>query len=320
MRNESLLLNFVVPTTVRDVLPSADLAWLKNVMVIAKPKSGATASGIVDYTSVTDIKAQTDSKCYELLEMGMNKISICFAASLADAKTLLDADTTHRYMTLLIDPEFDDITVALAWTGREYVLGWHTATKADALAAAAGKDVCAFYDVADTAGILMYRAFGQFLSQNTWKNLQLTRLDDSNSYGITDLGVAEELFAAGVSFALTDPEYKTCLALFAAGKATIVAPYILKQARIQTQSLFVQYLSLRNPNYTIREAGMIENYLNSNMQQIYVQTDLVEKLSIKVDLDPATDDWYVAGILQVRKPRAIWRMKLDFYQDIIEGV
>ena len=319
MSNESLLLNFVVPTTVRDVLPSADLSWLKNVIVIAKAKSGSSATGIVDYTSVADIKEATDSKCYELLEMGMNKISICFGTTLAAAKTLLDGDTAHRYMTVLIDPAFDTINDALTWT-RDYVLGWSTTDKAKAIAAAAGSDVCAFFDTADEDGILMYRAFGQLLSQNTWKNLQLTRLDDSDTYGITDLGVAEELFSAGVSFALTDPEYKTCLALFAAGKKTIVAPYILKQARIQTQSLFTQYLSLRNPNYTIREAGMIENYLNSNMQQIYVQTDLVERLSIKVDLDSNTDDWYVAGVLQVRKPRAIWRMKLDFYQDIIEGV
>lgn len=319
MSNESLLLNFVVPTTVRDVLPSADLSWLKNVIVIAKPKSGSSATGIVDYTSVADIKEVTDSKCYELLEMGMNKISICFGTTLASAKTLLDGDTAHRYMTVLIDPAFDTITDALAWS-RDYVLGWATTDKAKAIAAAVGSDVCAFFDATDENGILMYRAFGQLLSQNTWKNLQLTRLDDSDTYGVTDLGVAEELFNAGVSFALTDPEYKTCLALFAAGKKTIVAPYILKQARIQTQSLFTQYLSLRNPNYTIREAGMIENYLNSNMQQIYVQTDLVERLSIKVDLDSATDDWYVAGVLQVRKPRAIWRMKLDFYQDIIEGV
>lgn len=317
--NESLLLNFVVPTTVRDILPSADLSWLKNVIVIAKAKSGSSATGIVDYTSVADIREDTDSKCYELLEMGMNKISICFGTTLAAAKTLLDADTTRRYMTVIIDPEFNDISVALGWS-RDYVLGWATDDKDDAIAAASSSDTCVFFDAADTNGILMYRAFGQLLSQNTWKNLQLTRLDDSDAYGITDLGVAEELFNAGVSFALTDPEYKTCLALFAAGKKTIVAPYILKQARIQTQSLFVQYLSLRNPNYTIREAGMIENYLNSNMQQIYVQTDLLERLSIKVDLDPATDDWYVAGVLQVRKPRAIWRMKLDFYQDIIEGV
>lgn len=319
MSNESLLLNFVVPTTERDVLPSADLSWLKNVMVIVKPKTGATDTGINDYTSVAAVKAQTDSKCYELLEMGMSKISVCLAATLADAKTLLDADTTRRYMTLLVDPAFNDLTAALAWT-RDYVLGWHTTTKADAKDAAAGDDVCAFYDAVDTNGILMYRAFGQFLSQNTWKNLQLTRLDASDTYGITDLGVANELFDAGVSFALTDPEYKTCLALFAAGKKTIVAPYVLRQSRIQTQSLFVQYLSLRNPNYTIREAGMIESYLNNNLNQIYVQTDMVEKLRITVDLDPTTDDWYVAGVLQVRKPRAIWRMKLDFYQDITEGV
>ena len=57
--NESLLLNFVVPTTIRDVAPSADLSWLKNVMVIAKPKSGSSATGIKDYTSIAAIKEDT---------------------------------------------------------------------------------------------------------------------------------------------------------------------------------------------------------------------------------------------------------------------
>lgn len=317
--NESLLLNFVVPTTIRDVTPSADLSWLKNVMVIAKPKSGASVEGIKDYTSIAAIKEDTDSKCFELMEMGMNKISVCYGATLAAAKAVLDADSSHRYMTVLVDPAFDDITEALSWV-RDYVLGWQSSTKADAIAAATAKDVCAFNDPNDTAGILMYRSFGLFLSQNTWKDLQLARLDDTNAYGITDLGTANELFAAGVSFALTDQEYKTCLALFAAGGKTITAPYILRQAKIQTQSLFVQYLSLRNPKWTRREAGMIESYLNNNLDQIFVQTGLVNELRLVVDLDVTEGDWYVAGVLQVEKPKAIWRMKLDFYQDIVEGV
>jgi len=319
MANESLLLNFVVPTTIKEAAPSADLSWLKNVMVIAQPKAGSSASGIVDYTSIAAVKTDTDSKCFELMEMGMKKISICYGATLADAKALLDADTTHRYMTVLIDPVFTDITAALAWT-RDYVLGWQSSTKADAKVAAAAKDVCAFNDTADTNGILMYRSFGLFLSQNSWKDLQLARLDDSNTYGITDMGVANELFDAGVSFAITDPEYKTCLALFAAGGKTITAPYIARQAKIQTQSLFVQYLSLRNPKWTKREAGMIESYLNNQVDQIFVQTGLVNQLRLVVDLDTTEGDWYVAGVLEIEKPKAIWRMKLDFYQDIIEGV
>lgn len=319
MSNESLLLNFVVPTTIKETTPSADLSWLKNVMVIAEPKTGATDTGINDYTSVAAVKAQTDSKCFELLEMGMSKISVCLASSLTAAKALLDADTTHRYMTVLVDPAFNDLTDALAWT-RDYVLGWQSSTKADAIAAASAKDVCAFHDATDTNGILMYRSFGQFLSQNSWKDLQLARLDDTDAYGITNMGTANELFAAGVSFAITDPEYKTCLALFAAGGKTITAPYILRQAKIQTQSLFVQYLALRNPKWTRREAGMIESYLNNNLQQIFVQTGLANELRLVVDLDTTEGDWYVAGVLQVEKPKAIWRMKLDFYQDIIEGV
>lgn len=314
MVNESLLLNFVVPTTIRDVVPSADLSWLKNVIVIAKPNGDTT--GFVECTTRAAVEAVTDAKCYELLESGMSSITVLAVSTLAAAKTALDADTSHRYLTVLIDPAFTTITDALAWT-RSYVLGWSTTTKADAKTAAAGKDVSAWYDESDTYGILMYRAFGQFLSQSGWKNLQETRLDDSDEFGITDLGTAEELFDAKVSFAVTDPEYKTCMTLFAAGGKTIAAPYLLKFANIQTQSLFLQYLSLRNPNYTIREAGLIESYLANKLNEIFVQTNLLEAISITVELDPAINDWSVSGTLQVRKPRAIWRMKLDFYQDMI---
>lgn len=314
MANESLLLNFVVPTTIRDVLPSADLSWLKKVMVIVKAKAD---SGITDCTSKTAVQAVTDSKCYELLDSGMNMITVVAADDLAGAKELLDADKSHRYLTVLVDPAFDDLTEALGWT-RDYVLGWATADKASAKAAASGKNVCAFFDENDASGILMYRAFGQFLSQNTWKNLQLTRLDDSDTLGISDLGVANELFDAGVSFAITDPEYKTSLALFAAGGFTITAPYILQQAKIQAQSLFVQYLNLRNPAYTVREAGLIESYLLNNLSEIFIAGDLTEKLTLTVDLDKSLEDWYVVGKMEVKRPRAIWRMKLDFYQDIID--
>lgn len=318
MANESLLLNFVVPTTIREVLPSADLSWLKNAVVIAKGSEGIEA-GIYDITKKSDVTSRTNSKAFELLDSGMSKFTLVIAETLAAAKTLLDEDKSHRYLTVLIDPVFTPITDALAWT-RDYVLGWSTTDKDMAIAAAGGKDTVAFYDPIDENGILMYRAFGQFLSQNVWRNMQLTRLDDSDQYGVTDLGTAEELFNAGVSFAITDPEYKTCLALFAAGGFTITAPYILKQAKIQTQGLFVQYESLRNPKYTIREAGLIENYLNSNLDQTLVQTEDVDELRITVDLDSALDDWYVLGRLEVKRPRAIWRMRLDFYQDIIGGV
>ena len=314
MANESLLLNFVVPTTIRDVLPSADLSWLKNVMVIVKGEE----AGIFDATNKDAITGRTTSKAFELLESGMSKVTLVVAETLTAAKALMDADKEHRYLTVLVDPAFTELTEALAWE-RDFVLGWHTKDKEKAKAAASASDVVAFYDDADADGILMYRAFGQFLSQNSWKNMQLTRLDDSDQYGVTDLGVANELFDAGVSFAITDPEYKTCLALFAAGGYTIVAPYILKQAKIQTQGLFVQYLSLRNPSYTVREAGLIESYLNNNLQQQLVQTDDVEKLNITVDLDDTLDDWYVLGTLEVRRPRAIWRMKLTFYKDILGG-
>lgn len=316
MANESLLLNFVVPTTIQDVLPSADLSWLKRVMVIVKPKESVQA-GITDCVNKGAVTAITDSACYELLDSGMGTISLVAADTLSAAKDLLDADKEHRYLTVLIDPAFDDVTEALSWT-RPFVMGWSTSDKAKAKSAAAGKDVCCFYDEVDTLGILMYRAFGQMLSKNVWKDCQLTRLDDSDQFGITDLGTAEELFAAGVSFAITDPEYKTSLALFAAGGFTITAPYILKQAKIQGQSLFVQYLNLRNPKYTVREAGLIENYMNKNMADIFVTSGLTEALNITVDLDSSLDDWYVLGTMEMRRPRAIWRMKLTFYQDILQ--
>lgn len=315
MANESLLLNFVVPTTIRDVLPSADLSWLKDAVVIVQGDN----PGLYDVVKKEDVTSRTTSKCFELLDSGMSKFTLCVAATLEAAKALLDADQTRRYLTVLIDPAFESITDALGWT-RDFVMGWSTKDKSLAIAGAAGNDVCVFYDPKDEDGILMYRAFGQFLSQNSWKNMQLTRLDDSDQFGVTDMGTAEELFAAGVSFAITDPEYKTCLALFAAGGKTIVSPYVMKQAKIQTQSLFVQYLSLRNPNYTIREAGLIESYLNSNLDQLLVQTSDVEELRITVDLDSSLNDWYVLGTLEVKRPRAIWRMKLTFYQDIIGGV
>lgn len=315
MTNESLLLNFVVPTTIIDALPSADISWLKNVIVIAKGSS----EGIFDATTKAEVTSHTDAKAFELLSSGMSKITLCVAETLESAKTLLDADTTHRTLTVLVDPAFTDITTALGWT-RDYVLGWQTKTKESAKSAAAASDVCAFYDAADSDGIIMYRAFGQFLSQNGWSNLQLTRLDDSDQYGITDLGEADELFDAKVSFAMTDPEYKTCLALFAAGGKTIAAPYLLKQAKIQTQGLFVQYLSLRQPNYTLREAGLIESYLNSNLNEIFIQTNLLNALTITVDLDSSLNDWQVLGQLSVEKPKAIWRMGLNFYQDILGGI
>lgn len=317
MANESLLLNFVVPTTIRDVLPSADLSWIKNVVVLC---DAVGTAGVYEATSVAEVTAKTQSSCYEMLNHGVSKIILATGATAAAAlvNLLADTDVSHRYYTVLVDPGLSDaLTVDLS--ALDVVKGFSTNVVSTAKTLAAGDKTCAFYDPEDEDGILMYRAFATILSDSQWKNHQLERLDDTGIFGITDLGDANDLFDSKVSFALTDPEFKTCLALMAAGKYTITSPYLLMTVKVLTQSLFAQYLSLRNPSFTIREAGLIESYLNNNLDQALIQNGQIEELKITVDLDETLEDWFVQGTLEVRRPRAIWRMRLDFYQDIIGG-
>jgi hypothetical protein len=113
---------------------------------------------------------------------------------------------------------------------------------------------CGFFKKGTNYGKNMFYAFGKFLSnQVNWLNQQYIEMPFDDE--VSTLGAAESLFDDKVSFVIQDEEFGNRLGLFCAGGKAIVAPYILKNLRIDMQSKALQWIASNQPQYTIKEAA-----------------------------------------------------------------
>lgn len=151
----------------------------------------------------------------------------------------------------------------------------------------------------------MFYAFGKLLSRRDWKNCQYIEMPFDD--GIDDDGEPEDLFDDKISFVLSDEQYGNRLSLFAnAGKA-IVAPYIFEWFRVSIQGWGLQYIALNEPDYTIREASLLQDYLEEKAEARFVAPQIIESLSVKISL--VEDNFVANGDLVVAEPKALWRVR-----------
>ena len=104
-----ILLDYFFPITTIDPTPQASTAFLKQVCVVAKPKSGqeGNVGQIFICTNMTQVAARTDNtECQQLFNAGMAKVYLLLADDL-DMETALDANQGLFY-TLLVSSDFDD--------------------------------------------------------------------------------------------------------------------------------------------------------------------------------------------------------------------
>lgn len=158
-----------------------------------------------------------------------------------------------------------------------------------------------FTKAANGAKNLCY-AFGKLFSGSIWKNQQYIEMPVSDD--VLTVGDADNLFDDGISFVLTSAEYGNRLAFFGNARA-IIAPYVLKEIEILTQAAAVTYISANQPNYSKKEAILLENALNKVILP-YIEDDTITSGNVTVEL--VQSNFVANGEIVLAEPKALWRV------------
>ena len=156
-------------------------------------------------------------------------------------------------------------------------------------------------------------AFGKLLSGRDWENQQYIEMPAND--GIDTLSEAEILFQAKISFVLNSTEYANRLALFTNNRKAIVAPYIFEWFQLSMQGWGVSYIALNMPKYTLREASLLQDYLEEKADERFVASEIVE--SVTVDISLVEDNFMANGDLVIAEPKALWRVNAKLQQGLI---
>lgn len=159
----------------------------------------------------------------------------------------------------------------------------------------------------------MFYAFGKLLAGRDWTNQQYLEMPFND--GIDTLAEAENLYESKISFVLNSPEYGNKLGLFANNRKAIVAPYIFEYFQLSMQGWGLQYIALNQPKYTIREASLLEDFLDQKANERFVAPELVESVSVKITL--VEDNFMANGDLVIAEPKAMWRVNAKLQQGLI---
>lgn len=172
----------------------------------------------------------------------------------------------------------------------------------------------AFYGNDTNTAKNMFYAFGKLLSNlANWSNQQYIAMPFND--GIETMGTALSLFDKKISFVLNDDEFGNRLALFAVGLRAIAAPYILKNLRVDMQSRALQWISGNQPAYTLTNASLLENRLQDDVINDYIDRGWIEKGVIAISLDES-GNFVASGEINVSEPKALWRVVNQMQQTL----
>ncbi len=162
----------------------------------------------------------------------------------------------------------------------------------------------AFHTTTTNKAKNMFYAFGKLLSNYVnWLNQQYISMQVEDD--VATLGQANALFDDKINFVISDSEFSNRLALFVAGGKAIVAPYIVRNLEIDLQSKALQYVSGNQPGYTKTQAALLEDELQK-VVDLYITRQWIEVGKIDVLLEQ--DNFIASGYINIREPKALWRV------------
>jgi len=264
----------------------------------------------------------------EAITVTASKISVSMEAGVSTAtqiKAALDASTAA--MTLISVATTGTASTAQAafaednledgaqievgtWGG---VVGVHSSDTALLAIQAVITKRTAFFGNGTNKAKNMFYAFGKLLSGRDWTNQQYIEMPFND--GIDTISEGENLFDDKISFVINSPEYGNRLALFTNNRKAIVAPYIFEWFSISMQGWGVQYIALNQPKYTLREASLLQDFLQEKAEERFVASEMVEEISIKISL--VEDNFMANGDIIIAEPKALWRVNSVLQQGII---
>ena len=177
---------------------------------------------------------------------------------------------------------------------------------------AAQEKRCGFYSTNGAKS--MFEAFGKLLSNAlAWRNNQYVSMSFDD--GIDNTGIAKLLFDKRISFVYTDTQFPFAkrLGFFACGGQAIVAPYIIKDIKLNLQSKALNYLASNQPQYTQVEASLLENSLQ-DVINIFIGQAAIEAGKVEVKLEQA--NFVASGYINVSEPKALWRVLGELRQTL----
>ena len=171
----------------------------------------------------------------------------------------------------------------------------------------------AFFALSANGAKNMCFAFGTLLANpSNWLNQQFISMPVDD--GIDELGEAESLFDKKISFVIHDDEFSNRLALFAVGGKAIVEPYILKNMRIDMQSRALNWIAGNQPQYTLKEASLLETRIQEDVINSYIARRLIESGVVEITL--VADNFVANGEINVSEPKALWRVFSEMRQTL----
>jgi hypothetical protein len=210
----------------------------------------------------------------------------------------------------------DEVTVpgdGLTLGGFKGVVGVSSSDTGFCSAQAVIENRCVFYRKDSNGAKNLFYAFGSLLSNAVnWTNQQYISMPFNDE--VESLGAANSFFDDKVSFVLRDDEFGNRLALFCAGGKAIVAPYIIKNLRIDLQSRALNWISGNQPQYTRKEAALLETRLQEDVINSYVSRSWIEVGTVAIALEQ--DNFVASGAINVAEPKALWRVFSELRQTL----
>lgn len=300
----NILLDYFFPITAINPTPAASTAFLKQVLVVVKPKVGVTEDVISQCANMAAVAALTDNvESQQLFDAGMSKVYVLPVSDLLLADILVGHE--NDFFTILISSDFTDAEMDAATFGAfTGVVGMASTDDDKNALRAAIENRAAFHSVAANKAKNMFYAFGKLLSNAlNWTNQQYITMPLADD--IDEGGEAQGLFDDKVNFVIDDTQYGKRLGLFAAGGKAIVAPYIKKNLQIDLQSKALQYVSANQPDYTNTAAALLEDECQKVIES-YITRKWIP--AGKIDIKLEQDNFVASGYITITPPKAMWRV------------
>jgi hypothetical protein len=305
---KNLIYDYALKVNVVGAVAAADAGFLRMPLVVVKPKENfVSGQSVLEATKTTIADITDNSKVAEIFNGGLSKILVIADDDLTNLSEIYK-NNLNDFFTILISDDFTDAEKAAANIGTAFkgVVFFNSADAAFARANSKRKNTGVYFK--DEGN--MFYAFGKFLSQIDWTNLQYQELiaDDE----ITAADTAEILFNDRVSFSLKDSQSVNRLSFFAQGGEAIIAPYVLKEIQLKLQSETVNWIALNKPNYDEADCSILAQFLQEKVISPYVKRRIISSGSINITTEGG-ENFIALGNIQIPKPTALWRVNANLY-------
>lgn len=313
----NILLDYFFKIVAIEPTPAASTAFLKQVCILVSPKEMVTPGTITECVTMEEVGALTDNdEAQQLFNAGMTKVLVLPLDTLSDFAAAVVGHESD-FFTVLVSSDFADADIDDEEDGLDLgqfagVVGIASDDDTKNATRAALTNYVAFHTTSTNKAKNMFYAFGKMLSNTlNWRNQQYISMPVADD--VDTNGDADSLFDDRISFVLNDDQYGKRLAFFGVGGKAIIAPYVKKNLAIDMQSAALTYVSANQPQFTKKEAALLEDELKKVIQS-YIDRNWIEAGTVEISL--VENNFVAAGEINITEPSAMWRISAEILQTL----